>query len=129
MLNKYPQQVKLVIKHFPLRKHQFARRAARAALAAGKQGKFWEFHKELFQNYRVINEQKIKEIAGELNLNMQSFEEDREASAINKLIDRDIEDAKKVGVRGTPTVFINGRKLKRRSLRGFQQAIEAELNN
>lgn len=129
MLNKYPQQVKLVIKHFPLRKHQFARRAARAALAAGKQGKFWEFHKVLFQNYRVINEQKIKEIAGELNLNMQSFEEDREASAINKLIDRDIEDAKKAGVRGTPTVFINGRKLKRRSLRGFQQAIEAELNN
>lgn len=127
MLNKYPQQIKLVVKHFPLKNHRFARHAARAALAANEQGRFWEFHQKLFLNHRVLNEQKIKEIAGEVNLNLRSFEQDRKSSIINQLIDRDIEEGKRMGVRGTPTVFINGKKLKRRSFRDFKQAIAAEL--
>jgi protein-disulfide isomerase len=54
VLEQYPNQVKLVYKNFPLRNHKFAKPAASAALAAGEQGKFWEFHDKLFQNYNQL---------------------------------------------------------------------------
>ena len=63
VLEKYPQDVKLVFKNFPLRNHKFAEKAAIAALAAGEQGKFWEFHDLLFKNYNKLSDQKIQEIA------------------------------------------------------------------
>jgi protein-disulfide isomerase len=77
VLEKNPESLKLVFKHFPLRNHKFARPAAIAALAAEKQGKFWEFHDLLFKDYNRLNEQKVKEIARQLNLDMEKFEKDR----------------------------------------------------
>ena len=70
MLERYPKEVKLVAKNFPLARHKFATKAAMAALAANAQGKFWEFHSKLFENYKVINDAKIQDIAGELGLDM-----------------------------------------------------------
>jgi protein-disulfide isomerase len=63
VLEKYPHDVKIVFKNYPLRNHKFAMKAAIAALAAGSEGKFWEFHDELFKNYNKLNDQKIREIA------------------------------------------------------------------
>ena len=60
--------MKLVFKNFPLRNHKFARPAAIAALAANKQGKFWELHDQLYKNYNKLNEQKIREIAQQVGL-------------------------------------------------------------
>ena len=54
VLDKYPDDVKLVVKHFPLPMHKYAQKAATAALAANDQGKFWEFHSKLFKNYKII---------------------------------------------------------------------------
>jgi len=54
VLEKYPKEVRVVELNFPLNKHKLARPAAAAALAAGKQGKFWESHKLLFDNYNVV---------------------------------------------------------------------------
>jgi protein-disulfide isomerase len=127
-MEKYPNDVKLVVKHFPLPSHRSARPASIAALAAHKQGKFWEFHTKLFENYRSLNEKKIEEIAIELNLDMEKFATDRKSPDITALIDRDISNGKAVGVRGTPTIFINGKRLKNRSMQGFQQMIEAEIS-
>jgi len=127
VLEKYPKEVKLVMKHFPLPMHDFARKAAFAALAAAKQGKFWEFHERLYSNQSSLSETKIQEIAKELNLDIEKFNLDLKDQTIESLIDRDIKNGQKEGVRGTPTIFINGKLLSNRSIQGFQQAIENEL--
>jgi len=127
VLDKYPNDVKLVVKHFPLKSHKYARKAAQAALAANEQGKFWEFHHKLFENYKSIKDAKIQDIAKELNLDMEKFATDMGSPAIHKLINRDMKNGGQVGVRGTPTIFINGKKLKKRNLSGFIQRIETEL--
>ena len=127
MLEKYPREVKLVYKNFPLANHRFAKKAASAALAAHKQGKFWEFHAKLFESYRAINDAKIRDIARELGLNMERFSVDMESPAIRNLIARDVDNGHKIGVRGIPKIFVNGKILKSRSLQDFQQMIAAEL--
>ena len=127
MLDKYPDNVKLVVKHFPLPNHKYAHKAATAALAANVQGKFWEFHSKLFKNYKVINDAKIQDIAKELGLDMEKFAKDMQSPAIKSLIARDLSNGRQIGVRGTPTIFINGKSLRNRSLPGIYQVIEAEL--
>jgi predicted DsbA family dithiol-disulfide isomerase len=101
--------------------------AAAAALAAHAQAKFWEFHNKLFESYRSLSDSKILEIAKELGLDMQRFNKDIRDPAVQRLIFRDVRDARQAGVRATPTVLINGKLLKNRSLPGFQQMIENEL--
>ena len=127
VLERYPREVKLVFKNFPLARHRFARKAAGAALAAHVQGKFWEFHSKLIEGYRVINDAKIQDIARELGLDMERFARDMISPTIQDLIARDVSNGRKIGVRGIPQVFINGKTLKKRSLKGFKQMIEAEL--
>ena len=127
VLEKNPNQVKLVFKNFPLRNHKSAMPAAIAALAAEKQGKFWEFHDLLFKDYNRLSEQKVKEIAQQLNLDMEQFEKDRKDTRIRTMINRDVSEGNRVGVRGTPTVFINGRLLRNRNPAGFQELIEKAL--
>lgn len=110
----------------PLRFHQFADPSARAALAAYKQGKFWEFHDELFKSEKLSNEV-ISNIAVELDLDMAQFNKDMNAPEIRQMIEKDLMDAQKAGVTGTPTIFINGKKLKNRSMQDFQTMIDQEL--
>ncbi|UCD77963.1 MAG: thioredoxin domain-containing protein [Desulfobacterales bacterium] len=127
VLERYPRDVKVVFKNFPLKSHKFAVKAAAAALAAGSQGKFWEFHDLLFKNYNQINDQKIQEIALALNFNEVEFEKKMRDPEIQNKIRRDVLDGRKAGVNSTPTVFINGKLLRNRSLEGFQAAIDKEL--
>ena len=127
MLDKNPGKVNLVIKHFPLASHKFARRAAAVALAADRQGKFWECHDKIFENYKTINEAKVQEIANEIGLDLERLNKDSKDPAINKLINRDVFNGRQSGVRGTPAIFVNGKRLKNRSLAGFQQAINDAL--
>ena len=116
MLDKYPKEVKLVFKNFPLSKHKFAMKAAAAALAAKAQGRFWEFHYKLFENYRKLSDVKIQEIAKELGLDLERFKKDMKDPAIKKLIIRDVKNGQQIGVRSIPTVFINGKLLRNRRL-------------
>jgi protein-disulfide isomerase len=128
VLEQYPNDVKLVSKNFPLtRIHKAAMNAAIGALAANQQDKFWEFHAELFKNYNKLDDAKIDEIATNLGLDMEQFKQDMQNPAIAGLVQRDLKDGVAVGVRGTPTIFVNGRKLNQRSLPGFKTAIDAEL--
>ena len=127
VLEKYPKDVKAVFKNFPLRNHKLARPAAIAALAADKQDKFWEFHDLLFENYRGLSEEKIGEIAQKLGLDMEKFAADKRDPQILNMIRRDVSDGQRAGVSGTPTVFVNGRLLRNRSLRGFQTLIDKSL--
>jgi protein-disulfide isomerase len=127
VLGKYPNDVKLVVKHFPIPSHAYARKAAVAALAAGKQGKFWEMHEKLFANQKELSDAKVDEIARGQGLDMEQFGRDLKDPAIASLIDRDMNSARLAGVQGTPTIFLNGKLLNQRSLPGFQMAIDAEL--
>lgn len=127
MLGEYPQEVKLVYKNFPLALHRFARKAAVAALAANKQGKFWEFHHKLFENQKTLDDGKIQEIAGGMGLDMERFTRDMTNPALQRLIIRDAQDGQRAGVFGLPTVFVNGKLLKNQSPQGFAEMIKAEL--
>lgn len=127
VLEKNPKTVKIVFKNFPIRSHKFARKAAVAALAADRQGKFWEFHDELFNNYNRLNEEKVQEIAAKLKLNKAQFEKDRQDPLLLEQVRHDFNEGIQAGVRGVPAVFVNGRKLKDRSLKKFQALIDKEL--
>ena len=127
VLEKYPNDVKVAFKHFPLRNHKFAMKAAIASLAAEGQGKFWQFHDLLFENYNKLNDEKIKEISVTVGLNQEEYEKKKKDPAIQQRVNQDLSDGRRAGVRGTPTVFINGIRLRDRSLKGFQAAIDKQL--
>ncbi len=124
---KNSKNVKVVFKNMPLQFHKFADPAARAALAADMQGKFWEFHDELFALEKLTVEI-IENIAVKLELDVDKWKKDMESVEVRQRINTDVQDAQKAGVTGTPTIFINGRLLKNRSIQGFQQMINMELN-
>jgi protein-disulfide isomerase len=128
VLEQYPNDVKLVFKNFPLtRIHKFAINAAIAALAANQQGKFWEYHSLLLKNYNKLNDAKFEELATSVGLDLEQFKKDLKNSALAALVQRDLQDGVKAGVRGTPAIYINGRILQTRSIPGFKQMIDAEL--
>ena len=127
VMETYPTQVRVVFKHFPLSMHKFARQAAIASIAARNQGKFWQLHDQLFANYNQLNEEKIRELAASVGLDMERFDKDIANPALQQEIAADLQLGTDSGVRGTPAVYINGVQLKDRSLAGFRKAIDAEL--
>jgi len=129
VLEKNPKTVKIVFKNFPIRSHRFAVAAALAALAAGRQGKFWEFHNELFKNHNQLDEEKFQQIADGLKLNKDQFEKDRQDPLLLEIVKHDFNQGIEAGVNSVPTVFVNGRRLKQRTLDGFQKLIDKELKN
>ena len=127
VLEHNPDNVKIVFKNMPLGFHKFAVPSALAALAAGEQGKFWEFHDELFASSPKLGPAAINGIAKKLGLNIETFKKDLASPAIKQKLARDLKDAKDAGVTGTPTIFINGIKLKSRTLEAIQKLIDEEL--
>ncbi len=127
VLEKYAGKVKIVSKNYPLRSHKLARAAATAVLAAGEQGKYWEYHKKLFENFNKLSEEKFLEFARELGLDMVAFKKSLSDPKHQKVISKDIKEASLAGVTGTPTIFINGKRLLKRSIEGFSAAIDMEL--
>ena len=126
VLEKYPKDVRLV--HKLCTHHDFSRKAVAAAYAALDQNRFWEFHDRLFEYQLGMNKAMVISIAKELHLDLKRFNKKMKDPAIQKLIDRDMEDVSRLSIPGTPTVYVNGIVLEDRSLQGFQAAIERELN-
>lgn len=126
VLAKNPDTVKIVLKNLPLSMHQFAEPAARAALAAGEQGKFWEFHDALFA-LPAMNNKAIDDIAVQLGLKIDQFKSDMASPKIKQKLAQDIADAQKAGVTGTPSLFVNGHPMRERTVEAFQQKIDAAL--
>ena len=125
LMDAYPNQIKLAFKNFPLGFHKQAMIAAEAALAAGAQGKFWEMHDKIFADQKQINIDTLKGYAKELNLDMSAFNNDIDSHKYKKVIDSDMKLARGAGVRGTPTFFINGKKLVgAKPLTAFQEVID-----
>ena len=127
MLEQYPHSVKIVFKHFPLRNHKFGMSSSVAAWAAGQQDKFWEMHDLIFANYSQLSDAKFTEFAEQIGLDMARFASDLTNPQATKEIQASIQNGVKARVKGTPSIFVNGRRLTDRSFAGFKKAIDAEL--
>lgn len=124
----YGKDVRIAFKHNPLPFHHDAPLAAEASLAAGEQGKFWEFHDKLFQNQTSLKRENLEQYAQELGLDMGRFRAAIDSGKFKAQVERDKQEAATFGARGTPTFFINGRKLRgAQPFPSFQAIIDEEI--
>lgn len=127
VLERNPQQVKVVYKQFPLKMHKAALTAAAASLAAAREDRFWELHTLMFDDYKNLTDENILDKAVSLGFDRNAFQKRMASADLLLQIQKDIQDGKAAGVTGIPAVFINGRTLKKRSVAGFQELIDQEL--
>lgn len=108
----YAEKVRLVYRHYPLRRiHPNAQKAAEASLCAGDQGEFWKMHDLLFGDQAGLKVEAIKAKAGHLRLDLEGFEECLDSGRHADAVEEDLLAGSRAGVSGTPTLFINGRRL------------------
>ena len=131
ILKKYPNDVKVVIKQFPLSFHKQARKASLYALAAERQGKYHEMSNKIFENYRGLksNEDLPLQYAQELGLDMVKFEQDMQDPALGARIDREVKQMRESGIPrlSVPKFLINGKEPSGRSIEAWSSMIDAEL--
>jgi protein-disulfide isomerase len=129
VLNKYPDKVNLVFKHFPLSFHRAARPAAVASQAALEQGKFWEMHDVLFENQKTLDASKMDEYAKEAGLDVPRFNKDMEANKAKyeKQVEADFREGQAIDVRGTPSLYIGGKKVRARSVEAMGAMIDEAI--
>lgn len=124
----YADKVRLVYRQFPLTTiHPNAQKAAEASLCANDQGKFWEFYDALFSDQSRLDVPSLKQRAQTLGLNNAAFNTCLDSGSQAATIQKDRDEAQKIGVNSTPTVFINGRLLGGRAYAEIQEVIEDEL--
>jgi len=129
VLKEFPKDVNFVYKNYPLpaTMHPNALPAAKAAVAAQRQGKFWEMHDIIFQNNRELGFDKLKEYAGKIGLDVARWEKDYNSPDVQQLIDKDMAAGRAADVTGTPTFFVNGKRVMNRSVEGFKEMIQNSL--
>lgn len=111
LVKRFDGQVRLVFKFYPLAAHVHGEPAARAAIAALNQGKFWEMHHLLFENQGRLEQAELERYAQRLKLDMVKFRADLVSPDTKARIEKDKKQADEVGLEGTPLIFINGREV------------------
>lgn len=131
VLQKYPKDVNYVYKQFPLpaTMHPNALPAAKAVLAAGKQGKYWELHDVLFKNSSDLGAVKLEEYAKQVGLDVNKWKADMAAPDVQQQIDDEMKLGQTAAVSGTPSFFVGGKRLMNRSIDGFSEMIDAQLKD
>jgi protein-disulfide isomerase len=125
---KYGDRVRFTFRQFPLPMHPNAREAAEAALAAGTQGKFWEFHDRLFKNQNQLDRAALEEHAKESGLNVAAFKKSLDEHKFAPAVDADLKLGEKAQVNGTPSMFVNGTRVANpTNFEVVSQLIEAAL--
>ena len=108
---RFPNDVRLVFKHMPLASiHDKAQLASEAAAEAHAQGKFWPMHDLLLSNQRALGRIELESYAETIGLNMARFKKARDSGTHKKTVGADLNEGNRSGVRGTPSIFINGRR-------------------
>ncbi|MHB8416719.1 MAG: DsbA family protein [Myxococcales bacterium] len=126
----YGNKVKVVWKNNPLPFHPNAMPAAKAAMAAYKQGKFWEMHDLLFANQRDLSPASYEKWAQQIGLNMDKFKADMASPEIEASIKADVDQARQLGAGGTPNFFIDGLNVVgAQPFDKFKQVIDGEIAN
>jgi protein-disulfide isomerase len=128
-INKeYGDKVRFAFKHLPLSMHNKAQAAHQASEAAHRQGKFWEMHDRIFASPKDLSEETYLKYASEIGLDVDRYKSDFDSSPVRKAIEEDLEQARKLGVTGTPSFFINGRFVSGAQPYGsFARIIDEEL--
>ncbi len=111
LVERFPGQVRLIYKNYPLKAHPHAEAAARASVAAGAQGKFWEMHHKLFNARGRLEQTDIEETAKQLGLDLAKFRADLTAPPTLERVEKDVKQAEGLGLTGTPFILINGREV------------------
>lgn len=127
VIQTYPKELKFVYKEFPLPMHANAMPASRAAIAAQRQGKYWEMNSKLFANQRALQPDNLKQYAQDLGLDVAKFEQDMNSPDVQGQITEDMQLARQSAVRGTPTLFVNGKQVQNNSFEGLKQMIDEAL--
>lgn len=110
ILDEFQGDVKLYFKHYPLPQHTNARLAAEAAVAAQKQGKFWQFEDKLWVNQDSLSPAEMEKYAKESGLDVTKFRQDMDSKAVKERVQKDRVDGSTLGLSSTPTLYINGRE-------------------
>ena len=128
LLAAYPDKIKFVYRHLPLTSiHPDAFPAAEAAMCAGEQNAYWQFHEKLFSN-EALGETIYVQYAQDLGLDMKSFEACVSDRKYQEAVQADVDFALDLGIRSTPTFFINGLAIVgAQPLDVFKQVIDKEL--
>ncbi len=130
VLAEYAGKVRFVVRDFPLTQiHQNAFRAALAADGAGAQGKYFEYVELLYTNQKSLDAASLKQFASQLGLDRKRFDADLDSEKYSAEVRKDIEDGKKYGINGTPTIFVNGIKIRNLSAEAFRDAIDKALKH
>ena len=130
ILEKYPNDVKVVIKNFPLSFHKQARKAAKYALAAGRQGKYKEMYHMIMADFRKLktNEDLPLEFAKDLGLDMVKFKKDAEDPYFEDLIKKEsLELAQNFERKSVPKFLVAGKEPSSRNIDAWSTIIDAEL--
>lgn len=135
VVEKYGDKITFQFRNFPLPElHQNAVLAARAALAADKQGKFWEFHDLLYENQTAWSDSKnassiFEGYAQQLGLNVDQFKTDTASSEVNARVQADRAEAQRLGFTGTPTFVLDDQKLdpSPTTVEAFEAKIDAAI--
>ncbi|MBN1204539.1 MAG: thioredoxin domain-containing protein [Myxococcaceae bacterium] len=125
---EYGSKLRVVMKQNPLSFHPRAKPAAKAAMAAGAQGKYWEYHAKLFANAKALEDADLEKYAQELKLDVARWKKELANPEFDKIITRDQTLAGQLGATGTPAFFINGRLLSgAQPIDNFKALITEEL--
>jgi protein-disulfide isomerase len=128
IVKEFGDRVRLVMRDFPLSQHANARKAAEAAEAAREQGKYWEYADVLFRNQSALGVDKLRQYASEVGLDRAKFDAALDSGKFAEKVQRDVVDGHRLGVNGTPTLYLNGKRLADNSYESVKSAIETVLN-
>jgi glutaredoxin len=109
-IEAYPKDARLFFKHFPLGGHPGSTWAAEGAVAAHKQGKFWAFNEKLWTQSDPLTPALLTRIAKEIGLDVARWRKDADSDAVKERVQADRSEGDELGINGTPTLYINGRK-------------------
>ena len=132
IIAKYPNDVKLVIKNFPLSSHKQANKAALYGLAAERQGKFFEMYKKIFENYRELrNDEDLPlKYAVEIGMDVEQMKRDILDPALQDRIGREAAQLRSTGLRmAVPKFLINGVEPPKRDFETYSGIIDDILKN
>jgi len=128
LLKAYPTQLRLIFKQYPLDIHSQAALAAAASIAAHRQGKFWPLHDLMFEKRQDLSRKSLLAMAQRIGLDMTRFTADLDSADVKAVVERDRSDGDRVGVEGTPTLFVDGQRYNGSlELGKIRPVIEAEL--
>jgi protein-disulfide isomerase len=110
LYEQHRDSVRVLFKHFPLAMHPNAEKASRAAVAAQRQGKFWEMYRVLFDNQTQLGVENVEKLAQGLGLDLAKFRQDRDSEVTADFVAKNRKQGEALELSGTPSIFINGRR-------------------